>query len=172
MDEIIDEFYELMHRHIDSKIRHQIVWATVKEVDWDKKTMTATGLLDDLDYQDVLLGLGSYYRYPTVGSKCLIGVIENKPASVFLLDCESFQEDQTISGDTVMQVKESGFVFKKGDLSLRSQLIDLIDETNNINKELQKVVVAVGVTPNVPSLIQIHTKLESVKDKIKQIIIE
>lgn len=64
-----------------------LVWAVVKAVDWDKKTMTAEGVMDGLDFNDVLLGLGSKYVKPVIGSKCLIGLIENNAAAAFLVDC-------------------------------------------------------------------------------------
>ena len=37
----------------------QTVWVEVKEVDWEAKTMTVLGIDDELEYYDVLLGLGS-----------------------------------------------------------------------------------------------------------------
>ena len=47
------------------------VWATVQSVDWDEKTCVCTGLLDDLEYYDVLLGIGDVYTKPQTASKVL-----------------------------------------------------------------------------------------------------
>lgn len=70
----------------------QTHWATVKSVNWEAKTMTATGVEDDLDFFDVLLGLGSINRKPSVGKKCLIGIVNNNAAAAFLIECEAVDE--------------------------------------------------------------------------------
>lgn len=72
-------------------VKVQVAWATVKSVDWDTKTMVATGVADDLDYNDVLLGLGACYRKPKVGTKCLLGLIENNDAASFLIEAEELE---------------------------------------------------------------------------------
>ena len=53
----------------------QTVLVEVKEVDWGERTMTVIGIDDELEYYDVLLGLGSVNVKPKVGSNCLIGFI-------------------------------------------------------------------------------------------------
>ncbi|MCO5253638.1 MAG: hypothetical protein M9892_04640 [Bacteroidetes bacterium] len=68
------------------------VWATAKEIDWENKTMIATGLKDDLDYFNVRLGLGAIVVKPKVGARCLLGIIENKEAEAHLLSAEAFDE--------------------------------------------------------------------------------
>jgi hypothetical protein len=70
----------------------QTVWAKVKNVDWNEKTMTVTGLTDELDYADVLLGLGSEFKKPVLNSKCLIGIIANKDAATFLIHADEVEE--------------------------------------------------------------------------------
>ncbi|MBX7204143.1 MAG: hypothetical protein K1X81_01850 [Bacteroidia bacterium] len=74
------------------QVKVTTAWVTVKAVDWDEKTMTATGLMDDLDYNDVLLGIGSVYTKPKQGTKALIGLIENQDAATFLIECEEVEE--------------------------------------------------------------------------------
>ena len=79
----------------DSGKRHVKVstaWATVKSVNWSKKTMTCTGVSDDLDYYNVLLGIGSTYVKPKKNTLVLIGIIENKEAATFLIDAEDVEE--------------------------------------------------------------------------------
>jgi hypothetical protein len=73
-------------------VKVNTAWATVKSVNWSKKTMVATGVADDLDYFDVLLGLGSVYRKPKNNTLVLIGIIENKEAAAFLIDAEEVEE--------------------------------------------------------------------------------
>lgn len=74
-------------------VKVSTAWVTVKSVDWEgEKTMIATGLMDDLDYNDVLLGLGGTYLKPKVGKLCLIGLIENQDAATFLIEAEEVEE--------------------------------------------------------------------------------
>ena len=95
----LDEFRENIKNAAKKQVKVTNVWATVKEVDWDAKTMTATGIVDDLDYFDVLLGIGSIYTKPVQDSRCLIGVIENKEAATYMIWAEEIEQmvitDQT-----------------------------------------------------------------------------
>ena len=70
----------------------QNVWATVKSVDWDKKTMVATGVRDELDYNDVLLGLDYYQVKPKVGTLCLLGMIENSDTAAFMISATEVED--------------------------------------------------------------------------------
>ena len=74
--EKVRQFKNLLHKKIGEKIPIQTEWGVVGSVDWENKT--AIVKVDDLDYDDVLLGLGNEYRKPVEGTKCLIGIIENK----------------------------------------------------------------------------------------------
>lgn len=79
-----------------------LVWATVKEVDWSNKTMTATGLMDGLEYYNVELSIdGSIYdvKEPKIGTKCILGILENKGTEAFMVWCEEFTQWQ-LNGDT------------------------------------------------------------------------
>lgn len=88
----IIEFGKLLTSKTKKLIDVQTHWCTVKEVDWDKKTMTATGVIDGCDFFEVNLGIGSISRNPTIDSKCIIGIINNNAADAFLIECESVDE--------------------------------------------------------------------------------
>ena len=171
MSKEFDEFDRLMKEHSKKSIQDAQVWVIVKSVDWDDRTMTATSVVDDLDYYDVQLGLGSYYRKPKVGTRCLLGLPNSQNAATFLIEAEAFEEAVFTSADSVLTIKESGFVFQKGDLSLKEQLDDLIGEINKLNREMQKVVVSIGTTPNVVVLKQIEQATNAIKSKIDTIIV-
>lgn len=88
----IIEFGKLLTSKAKKLIDVQTHWCVVKEVDWDKKTMTATGVIDGCDFFEVNLGIGSINRNPTIGTKCIIGIINNNAADAFLIECESVDE--------------------------------------------------------------------------------
>lgn len=100
----------------------QTVWVEVKEVDWDEKTMVALGIDDELEYYDVLLGLGSVNVKPKVGSNCLIGFINNSETLPFLIMAEVVEEI-----DVKTQFKVQLNISDKG------LLIEAIDKPININ---------------------------------------
>jgi hypothetical protein len=100
----------------------QTVWVEVKEVDWDEKTMVALGIDDELEYYDVLLGLGSVDVKPKVGSNCLIGFINNSETLPFLIMADEVEEI-----DVKTQFKVQLNISDKG------LLIEAIDKPININ---------------------------------------
>lgn len=171
MSKALEEFKELMQKAAKGQVPIQTEWCTVQEVDWADKTMVATSLLNGLEYFDILLGLGSIYKKPKVGTKVLVGMIANKEAC-FLIDCEAFEEMTIVSDKSLFTIKEEGFIVKQTDESLQKVLNDLIDRIDDLNKELQKVVVSIGVTPNVPALIAIVQQNAQIKQRLNSIIIE
>ena len=151
----LDEFVRLLKQKQKSEVQPQMVWATVKSVDWEKRTMVAIGLVDDLEYYDVLLGLGHTYKRPKQGSKCLLGVIGNHVAFTFLIEAENVEEMLVVSGQSEMTVKEEGFIIKRADQSLTQVLNDFIDEVN-------KIVVINGTTINVAAVNLIKERLNTI----------
>lgn len=88
----IAAFNKNLNRMARRHVKVQTVWVKVKSVDWAKKTMVATGVVDELDFNDVLLGLDSFYRKPVVDTLCLIGIIENHAAASFLILATELEE--------------------------------------------------------------------------------
>ncbi len=155
MSKEIDEFIRLSKEQSKDFVKPQIVWGTVKSVDWSSKTMTATSVVDELDYFNVLLGLGSVYRKPKVGSKCLLGVIQNHASATFLIECEDFEQIQVKSNDSEFTIDQSGFTIKKGEEDLKSVLTDFMNEVS-------KIVVLQGTTVNVAAITTIKQRLNTV----------
>jgi len=109
----------------------QRVWVEVKEVDWEAKTMTALGIDDDLEYYDVLLGLGSVDVKPKVGSNCLIGFINNSETLPFLIMADEVEEIDVKSEHCQLKVND-GFLLKKQNETLAKLMSYLL-------KEIQKM---------------------------------
>lgn len=150
----VSEFNQLISQRIKELIPIQTAWATAKEVDWDKKTMTATGLTDDLDYHNVLLGLAGENKKPKLGTKCLIGIVSNS-ANAFLITAEELDEIIFTSGESQLTIKDGGFIVKHGEENLKSIFSDMIDEIN-------KIIVVNGTSINVSAMIAIKERLNTV----------
>ena len=168
----ITELGAVLNERTKKLIDVQTHWCNVKSVDWDKKTMVATGLVDDLDFFDVNLGVGSIYKKPKSKTKCLIGIINNNIADAFLIECDEIEEIVFTSGESEFIIKEEGFIVKQGGESLKEVFNDLFEQKNKLNEEVQKIVVSIGVSPNVPALVQIATETDQIKDRLNTILIE
>lgn len=151
----IGDFNNLMAEKMKRSQSVQTVFATVKAVDWNKKTMTATGVIDDLDYYDVLLGLGEIYTKPKVGSRVLIGLINNQGNNSFLIWSEETEEWVHKVGKAEMEMKHDGFVLEAQGESLKKVLNDFIDEVN-------KIIVVNGTTINVAAVTAIKQRLNRI----------
>ncbi|CAA0228546.1 conserved hypothetical protein [Tenacibaculum maritimum] len=166
-----DYFKKTLNDISKDNISEGNVWGTVSELDWDEKTMTVISLKDGLEYFDVLLGIGSYYQKPVIGTKCLIGSLENKATSMFLIAAEQVEEilinvkdnecivkeNETVlkTGNTEAKISDKGYSFKKGGESLKPILNDWIDEVS-------KIIVVNGTTINVAKMNLIKQRLNSV----------
>ena len=168
----ITELGAVLNERTKKLIDVQTHWCNVKSVDWDKKTMVATGLVDDLDFFDVNLGVGSIYKKPKIKTKCLIGIINNNIADAFLIECDEIEEIVFTSGESEFIIKEEGFIVKQGGESLKEVFNDLFEQKNKLNEEVQKIVVSIGVSPNVPALVQIAKETDQIKDRLNTILIE
>lgn len=132
-------------------VKVQTAWGVVKDVDWEDKTCVVNGEMDNLPYYDVLLGLGSVYQKPTVGSKVLIGIIENQDAQAFLIQADQVSE---------YHIKVSGTLTISNDTeSLVSLITDLLTEirkmkfTTNAGPTIKLI--------NSPAFLELETRFKS-----------
>jgi hypothetical protein len=148
-------FRELLKRQSKSLIPIQTYWVVVKSVDWEEKTMIATGIANELPFYDVLLGLGGFYRKPKIGTSCLIGVIENQESITFLLDCDQLDEAVYISGESSWTMNTGGFIINQSGENLAKCMGDLIDEIN-------KIVIIYGNDINRPAMNAIKKRIQTI----------
>lgn len=90
----VDRFRSLIDRKVNGSRQAQLRFVKCKSVQWDDRghrTMTATGLTDDTDYLEVMLGFGYTDIKPKQGSVCLIGVVEGQEALTFLINAEEVE---------------------------------------------------------------------------------
>lgn len=80
-----DDFKQAIRDFTGNGSQAVLRWAVVESVDWENKTMTVTGVADELPYYDVELGLGAMMIKPAVKSDVLIGITEGNEATAFLL---------------------------------------------------------------------------------------
>lgn len=121
LDKLKQTITELMKNNIPV----QTVWVEVSEVDWEERTMTAIGIDDEVEYFDILLGLGSLDLKPKEGSNCLIGIIENSSTASFLMVADEIEELDINVEDCQLNIND-GFLLKKENETLKKLMSDLI----------------------------------------------
>lgn len=95
----------------------QLRWVRVDKVDKENKTMDVMGVVDNLEYYDVQLGLGALCIYPKPGTTSLVGIIEGQETDAFLISAEEVDEI-VLNGGTL------GGLVKVGELTERLNLIE------------------------------------------------
>ncbi len=93
---------EAISNKINEKIPVQTFWAEVTEVEQD--SCNVKRLTDELEFDNVLFGLGDNFFIPKQGSKVLCGIIHNQPLA-FLLYIE--QIDKVILNSNEILLKSN-----------------------------------------------------------------
>lgn len=136
LNDEIQKFKKNLRKLAQSQVMVQTSWVKVKSVDWDKKTMVATGIIDGLDYHDVLLGLGSEYIKPKVGTLCKIGKVENKDAASYVISTE---EAELMLLDSLEIILNGG---ENGGLIIIAELVNRINILEKDNNKLKQAFVS------------------------------
>jgi hypothetical protein len=147
----VQELGKVFNERTQALINVQTHWAIVKEVDWDKKTMTATGLVDDCDFFDVNLGIGCIHTKPVVGSKCLIGIINNNIADAFMIEAEQIEQIELVDKSGFKVVLNNGKMSFNGEsfggIVNAKELKTQLDKNTKILKAIQNVFTAWVLVP-------------------------
>lgn len=167
----IDKFSELLRKNSQEAVPMTMRRVKVTAVDWDNKTMTAQDLIEDLPHEDVRLGFGSIYFKPVVESLAIIGIIAKKDVDTFLIDADEIEEAIIKTDEAETTMKVNGYQVNSQGENLKEVMNDFIENLNDVNLELQKVVVSIGVTPNVPELQNLNTGLGQIKERLNKILL-
>lgn len=138
---VYDELRNILFDQQKNAFTIQVEWVKCKSVDWDKKTMTAIGLNDDLEFFDVLLGVGMVYTKPKPDTKCLIGMIENKASQAFLITCDQVDEIllQTTEGKLKLQIDGDTWKWNDGNNEGIVKVVPLTDDLNAIKNDINQL---------------------------------
>lgn len=98
---------------------------------------------------------------PEVGSSVVIGIFKGTEKAIILSVSKVSRLDfkqQT----TEFEIDADGYQIKRDGINLKNVLKQGLINQNKVNQELQKVMVSMGVTPDVPSLQSIKQNNEQV----------
>lgn len=131
-----------------------VQWAKVDSIDKDNGTMNAIGLDDDLPFEDVLLSINStgILTIPVIGSKVLIGMIENSDMNAVLLMAEQINSYLiTIKNGFKMHLKDDGTATINGDgFGGLTKTPELISQLNKNNKILSGIISVINNPSPIP----------------------
>ena len=150
--------------------------AKVKSVNETK----ATCILEDEDGQEiqdvrlrpVLNGKKSFIQIPKVGTFVLAIRIEDDD-DWMVIACDEFTKVKIQIGELKFELETEGVrITNKGE-NLKTVLNEFQDKFGELCEEVSKIVVSIGVTPNVPVIMQIKQEVEVTnKNKLNKILID
>lgn len=124
-------FKKLLTKKITDKIPTQVEWVKVQSVNWQEKTMVAIGETNDLEYHDIVLGLGAMNIKPKLETMALIGSINNGEAG-YLIQAEEI--------DQIEYVDATGFKWclNNGQMTINGESFGGIVKANELKTQLDK----------------------------------
>lgn len=117
-----------------------LVWVKCTAVNWAERTMDAMGITDDTEYYEVQLGAGAFDIKPSMGSECLVGILEGNPSDAILL-CATKADEIAMKAGTLISLNN-------GDLGPLVVLQPLKDSLESLKTycEALKSAVSQGLT--------------------------
>lgn len=106
---------------------------------------------------------------PKEGSTVIIGVFENLDQAVII----AFSDVEKIyfkKGTTELEADVDGFKFNRKGKNLKETIVSGLENQNKLNKEVQKILVSIGTSPNIPNLVEIEKENNEVIKDIKTIL--
>jgi hypothetical protein len=144
----MDKFIENLGKMNSQSKQAQLRFVTCDSVDWDNKTMTATGVVDDVKYEDIVLGFGYMDIKPKKDSVCLIGIVEGNEALSFLINAETVELVE-ITADKIQYNggDKKGIVISE---KITKEVNTVLNRVNSIVSALQTLATAMTNTGQVP----------------------
>lgn len=144
-DDGITEMLRYIKKYVLHDMPVQIEWQTCKEVNWEEKTMVGTEVASELDMFDVALGLGSVCVRPKIGTKCLVGIIENHEGIGFLIYAEEAESIELTANGVKVEIADE-IVKLNGESYGMVKAKELQDELNKTKAVVDALVEAVSNT--------------------------
>ncbi len=132
----------------------------------DKAACTCVVEFDELPIEDVRLraavspGGDGVLLFPKVGSAVLVEKIGSKE-DYFITMVSEVEEIKWLVDGCTLNINSTGFKIDKNGVSLADIIDNFFGQVKALNLELQKVFVAVGVTPNVTALQGINIQIDN-----------
>lgn len=167
MDELIKQ---LIEKHIPITLDIGIV----KEVEED--ICHVESQTSEKDYFDCRINAiekneGDRFKItPKKGSSVVFGIFKDTEKAI-IISVSEVEKIEAVIDSTDFLIDTDGYQLMRDGVNLKNVLNDGFENVNKLNKEVQKIIVAVGVTPNIPALKDIETSTKNeVLQKIKTVL--
>ena len=143
------------------------ITATIKSVDSDHCTITLKSGLDltDVKLKATIEGDNYLLIIPKIGSKVVVISLSGELDNLSVIKVDEVERIEVIIGDTNFKIDNQGYEINQSGENLKTVFNDYITQFGKLCDELNKVVVSIGVTPNVANITLIK---EEVTQNIKQ----
>ncbi len=137
------------------------ITATIKSVQGDHCTITLKSGLDlsDVKLKATIDGDNYLLIIPKVGSKVVVLSLSGELDNLSVIKVDEVERIELIIGDTNFKIDNQGYEINQGNENLKTVLNDYITQFGKLCDELNKVVVSIGVTPNVSLITQIKNEV-------------
>lgn len=125
----IEKLVENLKRGNESAKQAQIRFVECVAVDWENKRMDAKDS-DGIEYLDIILGFGYTDIKPSVGSLCLIGIIDGMEVVTFLIDTENAE---------LVEINAATIKYNNGKNGGLIKVKELTDKINILQKDLNDI---------------------------------
>jgi len=149
------------------------ITATVKSVQGDHCTITLKSKLDvtDVKLKATIDGDNYLLVIPKVGSKVVVLSLSGELDNLSVIKVDEVERIELIIGDTNFKIDGSGYEINQGSENLKTVFNDYITQFGKLCDELNKVVVSIGVTPNVAMITQIKMETtQNIKQRLNTIL--
>ncbi len=161
-------FLSLLKKHEKMVLTSGIV-SEMKEDSIDVEREGMPSLLD-VRFNSVLTPVENQFKItPKKGSAVICGIIESDISEAVLIACSEIEKVEVKIGASEFEIDKDGFIIKT-DVNLKDVLESGLKNQNEINKVLQKVVVSIGASPDVPKLIEIESSNKKVIEDLLKIL--
>jgi hypothetical protein len=119
----------------------------------------------------IIEGGDKIVSYPKQDSWVLVSIINNVENELFVTAFSEVEEIEGKIGTTEYIINADGFKIDRDGENLKEVHNDLIAEIGKLCDELAKVVVSIGVTPNVPAIKKIKEEVTgTIKNRLNTIL--
>lgn len=148
--------------------------ATVLSVDKDARTCEVEDA-DGLDYTARLSSAISegdrVISHPVIKSSVLVSMIGDDIQTLYVSSVSEVESIEGTIGKTEFKIDKDGYKIDRDGENLNEVLTDLLEQFGKLCDELNKVVVSVGVTPNVPAITAIkNTAVTTIGQRLNKIL--
>lgn len=146
---------------------------TVKKVSGD--TCHVESLTTEKDFFKCRLNAiekneNEYLKFsPKINSTVVFGIFKDTEKAIIISTSEVEKIEYKIDQVSLL-VDKNGFEFIKDEINLKNVIKQGLENQNEINSVLQKIVVAIGVSPDVPKLQEIKLSTNTVIENLLKIL--